>query len=324
MRRMLLIACLVVLSAQPVRAETGWLAASWQCTKSRTANACDRVCSFTSEQGQKLSAASVRDAMGATVRRGLHARGMPAELRVIDSIKAGPRPTAGRADPWAGLRPGIFQRSSALLEKLGRQAARVEYPNDQSIAESGKLLARELAELRASHPGMRLELVTHSMRRTGARSYVEGPDYAGNVDRLILLAPPNHGSTYSRWTCCSEIAEHYMLWQNHPRWHWSWPFIDGIGEAGYDLQANSLFLTNLNAHPHREGIRYTIVAGNRSCGWRYAATGVRLVGYCVPDFDTAADEAVRDSFAQWAVALNEHPCSHDGLVAIDSAIARRG
>lgn len=320
MRRMLLIACLVILSAQPVRAETGWLAASWQCTKDCAASACDQVCAFTSEQGKKLSAASVR-AMQWVQQSAVDCT--PEECQRSYGLSIASKLNARR--PLVVLihgldsGPGYFNDLSALLEEQGHQAARFEYPNDQSIAESGKLLARELAELQASHSGMRLELVAHSMGALVARSYVEGPDYAGNVDRLILLAPPNHGSTYSRWTCCSEIAEHYLLWQNHPRWHWSWPFIDGIGEAGYDLQANSAFLTELNARPRREGVCYTIVAGNRSCGWRYAARGVRLVGCCVPDFDTAADEAVRDSFTQWAFALREHPCSHDGLVAIDSA-----
>jgi hypothetical protein len=152
-----------------------------------------------------------------------------------------------------------------------------------------------------------------------ARSYIEGPDFAGGVDRLILLAPPNQGSRYARWNCCSEMAEHFARWRSDPNWHWSWPFLDGVGEAGRDLRPGSSFLTGLNARPRREGVSYTIVAGNRSCGWRYAAASLNVVAHCVPELRIEADDRVREGLARLAANLRDRPTVGDGLVTVASA-----
>lgn len=320
MRRMLLVACLALSFAQPARAEDSWFARSWQHAKACAADGAECVQSFAAHQGKKISEASGRalkwvqqSARECTPAESKRRYGLTTPASLDDKR------------PLVVLIHGLdseqqyFCDLSALLEEQGFQVARFDYPNDQAIAESGKLLTREVAELRAARQGIRLDFVTHSMGALVARSFVEGPAYDGGVERMILLAPPNHGSSYGRWSCGSEIVEHFLLWRNDARWHWSWPFLDGVGEAGDDLQPSSDFLATLNAQPRRDGVRYTIVAGNRSCGWRYAATGVRFVSCCIPDFNTAADDALRDRFVLWAGALGETACNHDGLVALDSA-----
>jgi len=320
MRRVMLIACLVLFSAPPARAEIGWFQSSWQSTKAFTSRACDRVGAFTAAQGKKIAAASDRamewvqeKALGCTPAECQRSYG----LQLPESLSA-ERPLAVLVH---GLDSGsdYFGDLAALLEQEGIQVATFDYPNDQEIARSAELFACEFAALRAARGDRQIDVITHSMGGLVARSYVEGPAYAGGVDRLILVAPPNHGSSYSRWNCCSEIAEHFMLWRNHPSWHWSWPFIDGVGEAGDDMQQDSDFLEMLNALPRRQGVRYTVIAGNRSCGWRYAATSVRLAARLIPDWNTAADAAAREQLFGWAAALRERPCSHDGLVAVESA-----
>ena len=58
-------------------------------------------------------------------------------------------------------------------------------------------------------------------------------------------------------------TEHYHLWRTDPNWKPVWMITDGLGEAGRDLKPESAFLKKLNARPRREGVRYTVVAGNR-------------------------------------------------------------
>ena len=49
---------------------------------------------------------------------------------------------------------------------------------------------------------------------------------------------------------------------------------DGLGEAGADLEPHSDFLERLNARPRREGVKYTIIAGNQHPARRMTANGL--------------------------------------------------
>jgi pimeloyl-ACP methyl ester carboxylesterase len=151
-----------------------------------------------------------------------------------------------------------------LLEGEGYQVACFTYPSDQPIADSVALLARHLAEIRRQYPQSRVNLVAHSMGGLVCRGYVEGEQYAGGVDRLIMLGPPNHGSAWARARLLLEMQEHYNSWRRVPGWSPSWMITDGLGEAGRDLRPGSRFLKELNARPRRQGVKYTIVAGTQS------------------------------------------------------------
>jgi pimeloyl-ACP methyl ester carboxylesterase len=161
-----------------------------------------------------------------------------------------------------------------LIQQSGQQIAYFSYPGDQPIDDSAALLARCLKRVRAAYPGIAIDIVTHSMGGLVARSYVEGPDYAGGVDRLILVAPPNHGSAWARFRSILSIQENLYLRRVDPNWHWTWLITEGLGEAGNELLPGSEFLKKLNAEPRRPGVRYTIVAGNHS-------SVSRMEGNCV-------------------------------------------
>ena len=151
-----------------------------------------------------------------------------------------------------------------LLEQAGYQAAYFGYPGDQSIHDSSAFFAREMRALRQAYPTLTVDVVAHSMGGLVARDYVEGLAYAGGIDRLIMVAPPNHGSGWARLRILLSAQENYYLCRSDPNWHWTWLITEGLGEAGDDLLPGSAFLKQLNARPRREGVRYTIVAGNRS------------------------------------------------------------
>jgi hypothetical protein len=115
-----------------------------------------------------------------------------------------------------------------------------------------------------------------------ARAYVEGPAYAGGVDHLILLAPPNHGSPMARYRFLLELQEHASLARQDPDWRPSWIVTDGLGEAGSDLKPRSRFLQALNSLPRREGVKYTIIAGNQSPAYPMASRALTSTSRLIP------------------------------------------
>jgi pimeloyl-ACP methyl ester carboxylesterase len=160
-----------------------------------------------------------------------------------------------------------WQNWSDMTDRLaaaGHQYAYFTYPSDQPIAESAAFLGLQMTKLRQSHPRARVNLLAHSMGGLVGRAYVEGPGYGGDVDRLIMIAPPNAGSKWWRVRFLLEAQEHYQLWKHEKGWSPSWMLTDGAGEAGRDLKPGSAFLRELNAGPRRAGVRYTIIAGTQS------------------------------------------------------------
>lgn len=319
MRRLLLVGCLVAATFAPVPAQAGWLADAWQSTKQGAAYCTEQVRDFAVDQGARISQATTRAKVWVRCkaadctpedRRRNYGLQFAAPLDdskplvvLVHGLDSGP-------ELWSDLRE--------LLAGEGHQLATFDYPNDQPIAASGALLAGCIGPLCENRPQLRVDLLAHSMGGLVARSFVESPAYAGQVDRLILLAPPNQGSRYARWNCFSEIAEHYWLWRNDPNWHWTWPFVDGVGEAGRDMQPGSAFLTELNARPRSPSVRYTIIAGNRNCGWRYCAESLQFVAGTIPDLRIEADDKLRNGLTRLAARLRERPAATDGLVRVSN------
>lgn len=213
--------------------------------------------------------------------------------------------------------PDYWQDLMPLLIAEGYAVAPLAYPNDQPLNDSSELLAREVARLRNQQPKLRMDIVTHSMGGIIARGYLEGGGYRGGIERLVMLAPPNHGSCYSRFSMLSEVVEHCRLWQTDDKWSWTWMVTDGLGEARNDIAPGSRYLADLNARPRRADVRYTILAGNRSCGWRYAANVVRWSSACVPDCRWG--KPLENNLHNWAENIESYVGSGDGLVPLANA-----
>lgn len=205
-----------------------------------------------------------------------------------------------------------------LLTEEGYAVGELIYPNDQPLADSAALLAGEMARLRRECPRLSVDILAHSMGGIIARAYVEGDDYTGGIKRLILLAPPNHGSCYSRLSMMCDLVEHVGLWHSNPDWSWTWMVTDGLGEARNDISPGSPFLLQLNAKARRSGVCYTVVAGNRSCGWRYAANMLRWSSACVPNYQWS--RPLDDKLQVWASQVEARNGSNDGLVEIENAL----
>jgi pimeloyl-ACP methyl ester carboxylesterase len=166
---------------------------------------------------------------------------------------------------------GMLQPMADLLAASGYQAARFCFPGDQPIDDSAAMLAARLAELRTHHPKLKIEIVAHSMGGLVARRYIEGAEYAGGVDRLIMIGTPNGGSGWARLRFLLSLQQHYHLWRTDPRWSATWWFTEGFGEAGRDLSPGSDFLNKMATLPRRDGVQYTIIAGTQHSASRLSA-----------------------------------------------------
>jgi len=162
---------------------------------------------------------------------------------------------------WMNLAPVLTQDGFAVLE--------LRYPNDQAIHLSAGCLKQSLQELHCRGID-EFTLVTHSMGGLIARDLLTAPDLAyqslsqdGKVphcQRLIMVAPPNHGSQLARLRFACEVREHaYKLWTGQGTL--LGPFLDGEGQAGQDLLPDSPFLKLLNQQTLPAELPVTIIAG---------------------------------------------------------------
>lgn len=323
MRRAILAVAVLCLLGQPAQAEWFSFRCSFDCSGWRecTQRWCARCGDCMRSGGEKLSAAAAATRDWVCERTGwFQSEAAPAPERhygldvppewngqeplivLVHGLDSG-------ADCWQDLAP--------LLTDSGYAVAYFNYPNDQPIAESGRLLSAELAAFRQQHDNVGLDLITHSMGGLVVRWCLEGAEYPGGVRRFIQLSPPTHGAKYRRWSCCAETFEHFLLWREFDDWNWSWPFDDGMGEAGHDLRADSTLLSELNARPRRAGVAYTIVAGNRNCGWRYTANVLDWTAAWLPE--CAYDCGLRRCLLETAAQLRTRTGDSDGLVTLDSA-----
>lgn len=160
--------------------------------------------------------------------------------------------------------PHAVRRLSGLARQHGLAVAEFHYPNDQAIEESGQLLSAELKNWKRSHPRHRVSLVTHSMGGLVARVAIENPRLdPGNVERLIMVAPPNHGSALAQFAFGLDIWE-YLDAGNRATSDTCLFYStveDGLSEATVDLQPGSIFLTKLNRRSRNPRVEYSIFLG---------------------------------------------------------------
>jgi len=176
-----------------------------------------------------------------------------------------------------------WARLAELLAGEGLQVGWFSYPSDQPITDSAALLAKHHLVMKKMFPDMPLSIVAHSMGSLVSRAYIEGDHYTGGIDRLILIAPPNHGSHWAKYRLLLEAQEHYGLWRHEPDWSPSWMITDGLGEAGGDMKPRSAFLTTLNDRPRRDGVKYTIIAGDQHPASRITGRTVSKVAGVLPE-----------------------------------------
>ncbi len=166
--------------------------------------------------------------------------------------------------------PGkVWQNLAPELAKEDFDVWLMQYPNDQPIVESTRLLYEELKGLRQS--GIRrISIAAHSMGGLVARDLLTSPEieYGRSVEQgevpkvnlLIMVGTPNHGSQLSRFRAFGELRDHLARLTNGEA-NWLGFILDGAGEAKIDLLPGSRFLTELNGRKHPDSVNMLIIAG---------------------------------------------------------------
>jgi pimeloyl-ACP methyl ester carboxylesterase len=208
-----------------------------------------------------------------------------------------------------------------LLEGQRLQTATFSYPGEERLSRSSHRLGENLQALRETFPGLKVDLVTQSMGGLIARDYIEGDEYAGGVDRLIMVCPPNGGSEWAKLAPVSKVAVNEWRWRHDPEWNVAWMIGEGLCEAGWDLNPDSGFLCELNQRERRAGVKYTIVAGNEPVGDRVAADVLDVAGNALPVAmdETWPSKSLRQAALIWAGELRMKIGKSDGPVSLASA-----
>ncbi len=151
----------------------------------------------------------------------------------------------------------------SVIRKDGFPCAGFAYPNDFYVEDSAQRLSRELRAFRQRNKNRRLALVTHSMGGLVALECLENKQLdPGNVERLIMIAPPTQGTLLAQVAVATDVWEHWLGRKNGSPWtRWRDSVVDGLGEAADDLVPGSPFLNQLNSRLRNENVQYTIFLG---------------------------------------------------------------
>jgi len=162
---------------------------------------------------------------------------------------------------WRSLIPALLETDYFVCE--------VNYPNDQPITDSTAFFAEQLVALHDL--GVRdVACVAHSMGGLVSRDVLTNPRYYNgtgyghphypDVQRLITVGTPNHGSAIARFRFATEIREQVERTLSGDGLFLG-GLLDGSGEAKNDLLPGSAYLNTLNARPLPDGVEITIIAG---------------------------------------------------------------
>ncbi len=97
---------------------------------------------------------------------------------------------------------GIIKAFKTMGYQEGKNFFIAYYDWRQSNAQSAEeYLKPVIQKALARNDSAKVNIVTHSMGSLVARSYVQSSSYGNNVDKLIMIAPPNKGSSdvYALW-----------------------------------------------------------------------------------------------------------------------------
>ena len=152
-----------------------------------------------------------------------------------------------------------------MLKEAGHTTVHCDYPNDQPIFDSAQRVSRELKTIAKARPDLRFTAVAHSMGGLVMREVVENRVFVpGNVDRLIMIATPNHGSQLARLTFAVDVWQYATdVTDRGPLDSFFATIEDGLAEASRDLRPDSIFLTKLNRRPRNRHVKYSVILGDK-------------------------------------------------------------
>jgi pimeloyl-ACP methyl ester carboxylesterase len=158
---------------------------------------------------------------------------------------------------------GVFLHMVGPLEAAGYGIVVYDFPYNRDLDETSAAFRRDWAEFRRKMGDKRpWSIVAHSMGSLLARSYVESDSFAKDVLSLMMIAPPNHGSSLARAQTFLQMVQSVQAMNGSRRTDPLALLGDGLGLAADDMTPGSGYLKALNARRRREGVRYHILAGD--------------------------------------------------------------
>jgi pimeloyl-ACP methyl ester carboxylesterase len=160
--------------------------------------------------------------------------------------------------------PARNQAMASAIREAGFPCGTFAYPNDYTIVTSSQLLSSELRRFRREQPDRHIILVCHSMGGIVARACIEDSLYdPGNVQRVILIAPPTCGTAIAHFAIGTDVWEHWLARRDGGPWRrFRDSIVDGLGEAADELCPGSEFLQELNSRPRNPRVRYSVILGS--------------------------------------------------------------
>lgn len=225
------------------------------------------------------------------------------------------------------LIPGLLAGAESLQSVRRELQARhvttstFYYTSSQGIAAAADLLSRELQRLAQVQPNTKLVLITHSMGGIVARAVVEDSKrFSANVTKLLMIAPPNHGSALAELSTRS-LRQTLLADQSIPED--TLQAVDQLieqffGRAKTDLRPDSPFLKSLNQLSRNPNVEYAIFCGTGGPVPAEALTLSFLVGgLLLPD--DAEQQKAFDEVRKLAMLPEWIRGSGDGVVSVKSA-----
>jgi len=159
---------------------------------------------------------------------------------------------------------GVFKHMVGPIEAAGYGVVAYDFPYNRDLDETSPAFGRDWAEFRrASGDARPWAIVAHSMGSLLARTYVEDDAaYGRDVSSLILIAPPNRGSSLAKAQTLVQMIQGAQALNGSRRTDPLAILGDGLGAAADDMTPGSAYLRALNARGRRAGVRYRTIAGD--------------------------------------------------------------
>ena len=159
---------------------------------------------------------------------------------------------------------GVFVHMFGPIEEAGYGIVSYDFPYNRDLDETSAAFKRDWAEFRRKTGDSRpWAIVAHSMGSLLARSYVEDDSaFARDVSSLILIAPPNRGSSLARAQTFLQMVQGLQAMNGTRRTDPLALLGDGMGAAADDMTPGSAYLRDLGGRKRREGVIYHTMAGD--------------------------------------------------------------
>lgn len=164
-----------------------------------------------------------------------------------------------------GASPKTLTPLRHLIRDDGMPTASFGYHSRHGVVDAAQQLTALLEQLQREYPAMKVTIVAHSMGGIVSRWALEsGEGSPTNVDQLIMVAPPNHGSDITR----PGLNGPTIRWDPvsiSPRrvGELAGGIAEDINRSIRDLRPGSDVLQQLNRHPRNPDVRYSILLGDR-------------------------------------------------------------